>query len=174
MSSVAGFLAIVAGRTKQIFATVMSTGVADAGKIPAFGPDGRLHLSTMPLGIGAQTVQARASEAIAAGKFVNFFDDAGVFSFRLADNSNGRQADGFVNEAVASAATGVVYPLDGSNANMTGLVVGKRYWLGTAGGVTDTPLDETNQANANKVSQYLGIAKSPTELLTDDQGYVVL
>ena len=169
-----GFLARVAGKTKQIFAIATSAGVADAGKIPALDTAGRLHASMMPLGIGAQSVQAKASEAIGAGKFVNFFDDGGVFSMRLADNSNGRQADGYVNETVASAATGAAYPLDGTNANMTGLTIGVRYWLGTAGGVTNTPLDESDVANANKISQYLGVAKSTTELVTDDQGYVVL
>ena len=56
----------------------------------------------------------------------------------------------------------------------TGLTIGARYWLGTAGGVTATPLDETSAANANKISQYLGVAKSATELVTDDDGYVVL
>ena len=29
-------------------------------------------------------------------------------------------------------------------------------------------------ANANKISQYLGVAKSATELITTDDGYVVL
>ncbi len=169
-----GFLARVAGKTKQIFALVTSAGAADAGKIPALGDDGRLHSSMMPLGIGASTVQATASEAIGAGKFVNFHDNAGTFSMRLADNSNGRQADGYVIEAVLNAAIGTVYPLDGTNAELTGLTVGTRYYLGTAGGVTDTPLDETDAGNANKVSQYLGVALSATELVTDDQGYVVL
>lgn len=169
-----GFLARVAGKTKQIFATAASTGVADAGKIPALDTAGRLHASMMPLGIGAQTVQPKASEAIGAGKFVNFFDDGGVFSMRLADNSNGRAADGFVTEAVASAAVGSVYPLDGTNASLTGLTVGTHYWLGTAGGVVATPLDETDAGNVNKISQHLGVAKSATELVTNDDGYVVL
>jgi len=40
--------------------------------------------------------------------------------------------------------------------------------------VTATPLDETDVANANKISQYLGVAKSETELVTDDDSYVVL
>lgn len=169
-----GFLARVAGRTVQIIATVMSAGAADAGKIPALGADGRLDESVMPVGIGADTTQAVASEALGAGKFVNYHDNAGVFSARLADNSNGRHADGFVIEAVAAAATATVYPLDGTNAGLAGLTSATRYWLGTAGGVTATPLDETDIANANKISQYLGVAKSPTELVTDDNGYVVL
>ena len=67
-----------------------------------------------------------------------------------------------------------MYPLDGTNAQLTGLTIGTRYWLGTAGAVTDTPLDETDTGNANKISQYLGVAKSATELVTDDDGYVVL
>lgn len=169
-----GFLARVAGKTRQIFGIDVSAGAADAGKIPAFGPDGRLHLSMMPVGIGAQTTQATASEAIGAGKFVNFFDNGGTFSMRLADNSNGRAADGFVTEAVASAAVGSVYPLDGTNASLTGLTVGTHYWLGTAGGVVATPLDEADAGNVNKISQYLGVAKSTTELVTNDDGYVVL
>ena len=40
--------------------------------------------------------------------------------------------------------------------------------------MTAAPLDETDAANANKISQYLGVAKSATELVTDDDGYVVL
>lgn len=169
-----GFLARVAGKTKQILAIATSAGAADAGKIPALDSSGRLDGSMMPVGIGASTTLATASEAIGAGKFVNFWNDGGTFSMRLADNSNGRQADGYVIEAVSSAAVGTAYPLDGANAQLTGLTVGSRYWLGTAGGVTDTPLDETDSGNANKVSQYLGVAKSATELVTDDQGYVVL
>ncbi|MBX9754640.1 MAG: hypothetical protein K2X80_07795 [Pseudomonadaceae bacterium] len=169
-----GFLARVAGKTKQLLAVIVSVGVGDAGKIVGLGSDGRLDASVMPVGIGAQTTQAVASEALGAGKYVQYHNNAGVFSARLADNSNGRQADGFVLAAVASAATATVYPLDGTNAQQAGLTIGSRYWLGTAGGVTDTPLDETNVANANKISQYLGIAKSVTELVTDDDGYVVL
>ncbi len=169
-----GFLARVAGRTKQILATVVSAGAADAGKIPGLGSDGRLDMSVMPSGIGANTTQAVASEALGAGKFVNYWDNAGVFSVRLADNNNGRQADGYVSAAVTASEAATVFPLDGTNAGLTGLTVGARYWLGTAGSATATPLDETDVANANKVSQHLGIAKSATELVTDDLGYVVL
>ena len=168
------FLARVGGKTKQIFASITSSGAADAGKIPALDSTGRLDASMMPLGIGASTTQATASEAIGAGKFINYWDNAGVFSMRLADNSNGRQADGYVTAAVTSGAVGTGYPLDGTNAQLIGLTVGARYWLGTAGGVTPTPLDESDSGNVNKVSQYLGVAKSATELVTDDHGYVVL
>lgn len=169
-----GFLARVAGVSKQLFGVAVSAGAADGGKIAALGPDGRFDQSMMPTGIGADTTQAPATEALGAGTFVNFHAAAGVLSVRLADNSNGRQADGYVKDAVAISATATVYPLDSANAGMTGLTPGSRYWLGTAGGVIAVPLDETDTANANKISQCLGVAKSATELVTDDQGYVVL
>ncbi|TLX54857.1 hypothetical protein DN824_20455 [Stutzerimonas nosocomialis] len=170
----ARYMTLLNGARKLIEALATSTGVADAGKIVATGPDGRLDESLMPLGIGADTVTAPASEALGAGKFVNFHDDAGTFSVRLADNSNGRRADGFVIEAVAEAGAATVYPLDGVNSALTGLTPGARYYLGTAGGVTDTPLVETDPLNANKVSQYVGTAKSATELVTDDSDPVTL
>lgn len=92
----------------------------------------------------------------------------------MADNSNGRAADGYVLDAVLLAADATVYPLDGTNSELTSLTPGSEYFLGVAGGVTLTPLDETDVANANKVSQYLGKAKSATELITSDDGYVIL
>nr|WP_256674511.1 hypothetical protein [Pseudomonas sp. ALS1131] len=125
----------------------------------------------MPLGIGPSTNQAVASESLGSGAFVNYHVVGGVFSARLADNSNGRQADGYVTEAFAESAVATIYPLDGTNA---GLTVGERYWLGTAGAVTAIPLDETSEANVGKISQCLGVAKSATKLVTDDAGYVVL
>lgn len=169
-----GFLARVAGHTKQILGIDSSAGAADAGKIVATDSTGRINLNMMPVGIGANTTQVPASEALTAGKFVNFWQDTNVLKVRLADNSNARQADGYVSAAVASGATATVFPLDTTNAAMTGLTPGGRYWLGTAGGVIAAPLDATDAANANKVCQELGTAKSATELFTDDQGYVIL
>lgn len=169
-----GFLVRVAGRTKQFFAIAVSAGAADAGKIPALDTAGRLSSSMMPAGIGANTNQATATEALDAGSFVEMYANAGTFSVRLADNSNGRPANGMVLTAVASDGPATVYPIDGVNSALSGLTVGADYWLGTAGTVISTPLDETNPSNANKISQYLGRAKSATELITEDDGWVTL
>ena len=168
------FLARVSGKTRQVEAKTTSAGAADAGKVPALDSSGKLDESMMPAGIGAATQILPASENLSAGNFVNIWADAGTAKVRLADNSNGRPADGYVLDAVSSAADATVYPLDGTNSELTGLTPGAEYWLGTAGGVTDTPLDETDAASANKISQYLGKAKSATELITTDDGYVVL
>lgn len=169
-----GFLARVAGKTKQLFGLAVSAGAADAGKLVATDPTGRLDMSLMPAGIGVNTIICTASEAIGAGKFVNFHNNAGALNVRLADNSNARQADGYVKDAAANAAQATVYPLDTTNTSMTGLTAGSRYWLGTAGGVIDTALDAADTANSGKLCQELGVAKSATELVTDDLGAVVL
>lgn len=167
-----GFLARVAGKTKQIIATVVSAGAADAGKIVGLGADGRLDTSVLPAGIGANVVQAVASEAIGAGKFVELFDDAGVLKMRLADNSNGRAAWGYVKTAVSSAASGAAYRLNTVNASLSGLTAGADYWLGTAGGVIATPLDPVTDIGS--LDQYLGRASSATELVTAEHAPVYL
>lgn len=168
------FLALVGGKMRQVAAIITSAGAADANKIIAAGPDGRLDASLLPVGVGVNTVSAVASEACGAGKFVNLYGDAGELKMRLADNSNGRPAHGFVQAEVLSAATGAVFPLDTTNAGVTGLSAGGEYWLGTAGGVIAAPLDAADDANANKINQLLGVAMSATELRTDDYGYQVL
>lgn len=168
------FLARIGGMTQQVLALVISSGVADAGKIVATDETGKLDKSVMPLGIEANTIAAVASEAITAGKFVNFFSDSGTFSIRLADNANNRRADGFIIEDVSLSDNALVYPLDGTNSHMTGLTAGSRYWLGTSGGVTATPLDENDLANKGKLSQMVGIASSATEIVTSDHELVIL
>ena len=168
------FFGLVAGVMEQLSALVASTGVGDAFKIVATGADGKLDNSLMPNGIGAQTTIATASETLGAGKFVNYFDNAGAFSARLADNSNGRPANGYVLTEFTVGQPAVVYPLDGVNSALTGLVVAGAYYLGTAGGVIATPLDEETEAGTGKISQALGIAKSATELVTDDSPAYVL
>lgn len=167
-----GFLARVAGRTKQLFGLQVSAGAADAGKIPALNNDGVLDVTLLPAGIGANTVTATASETLAAGDFVNLWSDSGVLKVRKADNSNNRRADGYVKVAVSSAASATVYRLNTINANRSGLTPGAEYWLGTAGGVISSPLDPAT--NTGKTDQYLGYAKSATELVTVEEAPVYL
>lgn len=162
------------GVTKQESSVKQSVGAADAGKIPALDDSGRLDNSFLPIGIGAQTSLLPASEALNAGNLVNIFTDGGVAKVRKADNSNNRPADGFVVEAVSSAANATVYPLENVNTALTGLTPGATYWLGTAGAVIAVPLDESGVANDGKVSQQIGKALSATELRTDDYGFVIL
>lgn len=167
-----GFIAVVSGKLKQVFAIVTSAGAADSGKIPALDATGKLDSSFLPTGIGANTVSAVASEALSAGDFVNLYNNAGALNARKADNSNGRPAHGYVTAAVSSSATATVQRLNTVNASRTGLTAGTEYWLGTAGSVISTPLDPVT--DVGKVMQYLGIAKSTTELVTVEGDPVTL
>lgn len=168
------FLVREGGITKQVEATAVSTGVTEAGLVPALGSDGRFDMSLMPTGLGTEAQILTASETLSAGVFVNIWSNGDEASVRLADAAIGRPADGFVKQAVTLGSAAVVYPLDVVNSEMSGLTPGSEYWLGTLGGVTETPSDETDPMNVNTVSQRLGKAKSETELITYDSGYVVL
>ena len=169
-----GFLARVNGRIKQLVAIVTSAGAADAGKIAALDGTGRFDISLLPAGIGANQVVSPSSENLSAGDFVNLYDNAGTLTARKADNSNGREAHGYVEAAVTSPANATVKRLNTVNASRSGLTPGAKYWLGAAGGLISTPLDATDAANANKVCQYLGLAKSATELVTVEEAPVYL
>lgn len=170
----ARFMTLVNGFRTLVTALVTSTGAADAGKIIATNSEGKLDTSLLPAGIGANVQILPSFENLGAGKFVNLFSDAGTFKVRLADNSNGRPAHGFIKEAVTAPANATVYPLDTNNPNLSALTVGSVYYLGVAGGVIAAPLDPLDAGNANKLHQRLGIAASATELITDDDSVVML
>lgn len=165
------FLARINGRIQQLFGTDVSAGASNAGDLVALGDDGRLDESLMPVGIGANMVVATASEEIVAGRFINIYSNAGTLSMRLADNSNGRPAWGYVRATVAASTEGSAYRLNTINAHLTGLTPGDDYWLGTAGNVIDTPLDPETETG---VDQYLGMASSATELVTVEHAPVYL
>lgn len=163
----------VDGVTRQYEPITESAGAGDAGKVPALGSDGKLDPSMYNPGTDP-TEPITTSEEILAGRFVNKFSDAGTLKVRLADNSNNRPAHGFVRTTAAADATATVFPLDSVNTALTGLTVAGVYYLGTAGGVIATPLDAEDAGNVGYIDQKLGIAKSATELATDDYDYIVL
>jgi hypothetical protein len=149
----------------------VSTGSGSAGNAIGANSSGHLDTTWLPPGVGEDVEIVIAAENLSAGDFVNYFSDAGVFSARRADNSNGRQAEGFVTEAVAVAGQARVFHLGEVNSGLSGLTIGARYWLGTAGGVIAAPL--ANSATG-KLSQYLGRAKSATEIVTVNEPWVRL
>ena len=151
------FITFVAGVKTWVTAIATSAGATDASKILMTDSTGKIDASFMPVGIGADTQIIAATEALTAGAFVNI-TATGV---RLADASNGRAAHGFVLSAVANAANATVYR-SGRNTGMTGLTVGTRYWLGTAGGVTTTA--PTAQ---NSIIQSIGVAGTATSINFD-------
>lgn len=145
------------GQVTEEAALQSSAGAADAGKIVSLDASGRLDNSMMPVGIGTDTAVIVASEALAAGNYVNIWNDAGAFKARKADATvAGKEAHGFVLSAVSAAANATVY-FEGTNTAVTGQTPG-RVFLGTTAGVGTA----TAPSTAGNVVQTVGIAVSAT------------
>lgn len=123
-------LQIVNNRKTEVEATVVSTGVSEAGDIVALDEDGLLDLSVLPSGIGPDVAVIEAGESLDAGDFVNIYDDGGAL-VRKADASAanaGEIAHGFVLDNVASGNNATVY-FEGTNNQVSGLTPGTTYVL---------------------------------------------
>ncbi len=143
----------------EVAGVVTSAGAGNDGDIPALDAAGKLDISLMPSGIGADTSVVNASENLAAGDLVNLWDDAGTIKARKADaTTTGKQADGFVISAVTAPAPATVYH-DGANAQVTGLTPGKQ-WLGTTPGKSTS----TRPVASGNIQQPVGFATSATNL----------
>lgn len=133
-----------------------TTGAPDAGKVAALGADGLLALSMMPVGVGTNVKVITTSEALAAGDYVNIWDNAG-FKVRKADATvAGKEANGYVLASVGSGAPATVY-MEGTNTSVTGMVAGTVFLSTTAGAGTATA-----PSGAGNVIQRLGISVSAT------------
>jgi hypothetical protein len=159
----------VSGVWREFLGVVTSTGTANAGDIPALDDSGHLDASLMPVGFGGDTKVVVASEALSAGNLVNLWDNAGTINVRKADASaEGKDAQGFVLDAVASGAQATVY-FARKITGLSGLTNGARYYLATTpGGVTATAV-----SGVGKVDQYIGRAVSATEIAFEPDDYVV-
>lgn len=148
------------GYTAEQPATVVSTGAANGGDIPALDDTGRLDPSLMPVGVGADVAILTASEALAAGDFVNIYSNSGAFAVRKADASNvGKEAHGYVLAAVANAAQTTIY-FDARNTAVTGQVPGAVFLSAAAPGKA-TP---TCPTGSGQLQQRLGIAVAAAEI----------
>ena len=136
-----------------------SSGVGDAGAVVSLGDGGYLDPSLLPPGVAADQLSVLASETLAAGDFVNLWDDAGTVKARKADNTTGRRADGYVLTTVLADAPATIH-YDDQNDQLTSLTPGTVYYLGTAGGVTDTK-------PVGQLVQQLGKAVTATMLQVD-------
>lgn len=137
-----------------------ATVISVANKIVKLGADGKLDVTVMPSGIGADTAVVVASEALAAGDLVNIWNDSGTAKVRKADAStSGKEAHGYVLAAVASSGSATVY-FEATNTQCTGLTPGRQYLSAT------TPGKSTGVAptGSGQVVQMVGIATSATAL----------
>lgn len=151
-------------------ATATAGGAPNAAKVPELDVNGRLTADMMPTGIGADTSVIVASEALAAGDFVNIWNDAGTAKVRKADGgAAGKPAHGFVIAAVASAANATVY-FEGLNSQLTGLTAGDVFLSGTVAGATVTAAP----TGTGKVVQRLGVAINATSVNVEIDRPIVL
>ena len=152
-----------------INAKATSAGAADAGKVVQLDGSGRLDNSVMPVGIGADTKVMVASEALAAGDFVNVWSDAGAFKVRKADaTTGGKRAHGFVLSAVSSGANATVY-FEGENTAVTGMTPGDVF-LGTTAGRAQA----SAPTGSGQVVQRIGVATSATSVNFEPSQPIVL
>lgn len=158
-----------AGVITEIAAIQTSAGAGDAGKIPAVDAAGRLDTSFMPIGIGADTASILSSENLAAGDYVNVWNNTGVANVRKADATTaGKEAHGFVIASVTSPAAATVY-FEGSNSSVTGQTAGVIYLSTTAGIGTSTA-----PSAAGNVVQRIGFATSATNVNFQSNQPIVL
>lgn len=164
------FLKIGSGAYQEQEAIQSSSGVADAGKIPALDSEGRISTSMMPVGIFPDTRSIVIGEALSANDLVNVYDDAGTPKVRKADAANGRRATGFVLTGGLVGATAVVY-FEGSLSGGTSLTIGAPVFLSasTAGRFTSTA-----PSGSGQLVQEVGVAISATEISFEPQRPVVL
>ena len=69
----------------EVAGVVVSAGSANDGDIPALDAGGKLDISVMTAGIGADTSVVPSSENLAAGDLVNLWNDSGTIKARKAD-----------------------------------------------------------------------------------------
>lgn len=150
-------LRLVGGVITEVFGVQTSAGAGNAGDIVALDDTGRIDNSLMPVGIGADTTVIDASEGLAAGDWVNVWNDAGTAKVRKADaTAAGKEAHGFVLASVSSGNPATVY-FEGTNTQVTGQTPGAVYLQTTAGaGAAAVP-----SASGNVVQQ-VGVAVSAT------------
>ena len=116
------------------------------------------NAALMPVGIGADTASIQATEALAAGDFVNVWNSGGPRVRKADATVAGKEAHGFVLAAVGNGANATVY-FEGSNTQVTGQTAGPVYLLTTAGKGGATP-----PSSAGNVVQLVGFATGTTNI----------
>lgn len=156
----ANYIALITGKLREVAATVVSAGAGDSGKIIALDGTGKLDSSVLPTGVGAETKTLTTSEDLAAGDFVNIYDNAATPTARKADATTaGKEAHGFVLASSTSGQNATVY-VAGVNNQLSGLTGGVAQYLATTAGA---PTATAPSASGNVV-QRLGVALSATEV----------
>ena len=161
------FIKLTDGFPVETETITSSAGAGDAGKIAGLDAGGKWDVSLMPAGVGVDNIAATASEALAAGDWINLYLDTTLKARKADGTTNGKPCHGFVKAAVDAEATATVYR-QGYNTSVTGKTIGAKYFLGLTAGA-DTA---TAPSTAGNYCQYLGIANATTSIMFEErQGY---
>ncbi|MCZ7404486.1 MAG: hypothetical protein O8C67_06095 [Candidatus Methanoperedens sp.] len=154
------YLKIASGVIGEQAAIQSSTGVTDAGKIPALDSTGRLDSTMMPVGVAPEVKILNCSEVLAAGDFVNIYNDTTAKCRKADATTAGKEANGYVLAAVDNGNPATIY-VDSINSQLSALTPGAVYYLAAtpAGGATATA-----PSGSGNVVQRLGRALSATEI----------
>ena len=162
------FLRLVNGVLTEIFGVQASAGAGNAGDLVSLDDSGRIDNSMMPVGIGADTSTISASETLAAGDWVNVWNNSGAKVRKADATTAGKEAHGFVLAAVTSGNPATVY-FEGTNTQVSGQTPGPVFLQTTAGvGGPTVP-----SASGNVVQQ-IGVAVSATAVNFERGAPVVL
>ena len=148
------FLTEQDGNLKRETAIQVSAGAPDADKIARVNADGQWDETLIP---NAEVQVKTAFETLAAGDFIYVRPDG---QLAKADATTaGKEASGFVRQAIVAASTGKVYG-EGILGGFVGLTQNSIQWLSTtAGGRT-----EIVPSTSGNIQQPLGRAWSDTEI----------
>ena len=165
------YMTVLSGIKTLVAALQTSAGAGDAGKLVALDSTGKISDTMMPVGIGAETAVIAASEALAAGDWVNIYGSSGAKCRKADATTAGKEAHGFVLAAVNFPGNATVYGISQMNNQLSGLSPGEMYWLSTTAGqgVTTTP-----PSASGNVVQRLGKAVSATEIVFSPDDPVVI
>jgi hypothetical protein len=149
-----------------------SAGAADAGKVVVLNGAGVIDETMLPTGMGADVALVQASEALAAGDYVNIYDSgASTFRVRKADaTSSGKACHGFVRAAVANGADATVY-FEGTNDQVTGQTPGPVYLSNVTPGLG---MSSTAGLVAGQIAQQLGVAVAAASVKFEPQSFIEL
>lgn len=151
-----------------INAVNVSAGAGDAAKIVQLDSSGKIDMTMMPTGVGADSASITTSETLSAGDFVNIWNSSGAKARKADATTAGKEAHGFVLSAYGSSASATVY-FEGTNTGVSGQTPGPVFLATTAGTATSTA-----PSSSGNIVQRIGFAISATAINFQSQPPVAL
>jgi hypothetical protein len=168
----AKYIANSSGRLKEVQPISSSAGGGDASKMVQTDGTGKLDISFMPVGVGAEVTVCPAFEALTAGDFINLFLSGGVIKAQKADaTTNAKPAHGFVLSNVLITDPATVFGISNKNTVVAAaLTIGTDYWLSTTPGI----LTATSPSATGNIVQWIGRAETTAAIILSNVTYYEL